>query len=56
MRAQDDRKKSMHYLLLAKDQMRKLLAIEPTYHSGFRDLGLIDLNLYDLNTFEGSTP
>jgi len=51
MRAQGDDKNSVQHFMQAKEQMRKLLAIEPTYHSGFRDLGLIDLNLYDLSPF-----
>jgi tetratricopeptide (TPR) repeat protein len=52
MRAQSHNNKSIVYLLVAKDQIKKLLAIEPTYHHAFRDLGLIELNLYDLGNIE----
>jgi tetratricopeptide (TPR) repeat protein len=51
MRAGAQTKTSIHYLHNAKNQINKLLAIEPTYHSAFRDLGLIELNLYDLTEF-----
>ena len=54
MRALSATKKSISHFLVAKDQIRKLLAIEPSYYLAFRDLGLIDLNLYDLGQFEDS--
>jgi tetratricopeptide (TPR) repeat protein len=52
VRAHGDKNNSIEHFLRAKDQMKKLLAIEPTYSGAFRDLGLIELNLYDLNEFE----
>lgn len=54
MRANKDDKLSLTHLLVAKDQMKKLLAIEPTYHAAFRDFGLIELNLYDQSEFEST--
>jgi tetratricopeptide (TPR) repeat protein len=47
MKALLDKKNSMHHLVIAKDQMRKLVAIEPTYHTAYHDLGLIDLSIYE---------
>jgi len=44
--------KSVRHLLVAKEQINKLLALEPTYSHAFRDLGLIELNLYDQTEFE----
>lgn len=52
LRAQKSSMASLKHLLKAKDQLKKLLAIEPNYHSAFRDLGLVELNLYDLEEFE----
>lgn len=52
MRALDKSKESKNHLLTAKDQIQKLVAIEPTFPAAFRDLGLIDLNLYDLSDFD----
>lgn len=52
-RASNDVKRSIDHLFLAKAQIKKLLAIEPTYDTAFRDLGLINLNLYDLYEFDG---
>lgn len=52
LRASPEHAKTKQHLLSAKDQLRKLVAIEPTYHVAFRDLGLIDLNLYELSEFE----
>lgn len=54
MKANADAKLSIKHLHIAKDQMKKLLAIEPTYHAAFRDLGLIELNLYDQSEFDGT--
>lgn len=50
--AQD--KQSIEHLTTAKDQIKKLLAIEPNFEGAFRDLGLIELNLYDLSEFKDS--
>lgn len=44
-------KESIKHFHQAKDLIKKLLAIEPTYLLGFRDLGLINLNLYALNEY-----
>lgn len=52
MRANSNKEASIKHLLSAKDQLNKLVAIEPTYPSAFRDLGLIHLNLYDQEEFE----
>lgn len=40
------------HLETAKDQMSKLVALEPTYTSAFRDLGLIELSFYEVSEFE----
>lgn len=50
--ANNKKEGSASHLLMAKDQMKKLLAIEPTYGNAFRDLGLIELNLYDAGEYE----
>lgn len=50
-RSRGNNSKSVEHLNRAKHQINKLLALEPTYTSGFRDLGLIELNLYDLSEF-----
>lgn len=51
MKAGEDRDQSVRELFFAKDQMRKLVAIEPTYHLAYRDLGLIDLHIYAQSEF-----
>lgn len=51
LRAQGDVKHSLNYLEKARDQLRKLIALEPTYDHAYRDLGLIELNRYDLSEF-----
>lgn len=51
-RAGDDTKKSLEHLDIAKEQINKLLALEPNYESAYRDLGLIEFNKYDLSEFE----
>lgn len=53
VKANHEVKRSLYHLTEAKRQINKLIALEPTYHSAFRDLGLIELNFYDLNEFEG---
>ena len=50
-KAGDDIKKSLKHLGIAKEQINKLLALEPNYTSAYRDLGLIELNRYDLAEF-----
>ncbi len=52
MKASGKTAQSKAHLLRAKDQLKKLIAIEPTYHIAFRDVGLIDLNLYDQSEFD----
>lgn len=52
MRANNDTNNSIKHLLLAKEQTKKLLALDPTYPGAFRDLGLIYLNLYDHNIYD----
>lgn len=42
-----DDKRAIAYLISAKTELKKLLAIEPNYHNAFRNLGLIELNLYE---------
>lgn len=37
------------HLLKARDQIKKLLEIEPNYFSAYRDLGLIDLGLHEVS-------
>lgn len=51
-RAHGNRAVSLTYLLVAHDQIKKLLAIEPTYHAAYRDLGLIELSFYEQSEFE----
>ena len=50
-KAGDNLEKSLRHLLIAKDQINKLLVLEPNYTSAYRDLGLIELNIYDLTEF-----
>jgi tetratricopeptide (TPR) repeat protein len=45
-------KKSLVYLSKAKEQINKLLIVEPDYPSAYRDLGLIELNRFTLSSFE----
>jgi tetratricopeptide (TPR) repeat protein len=47
-----NQKKTIYHLNMAKQQIKKLLSLEPTYQHGFRDLGLIELNLYEENEYE----
>lgn len=49
---QGDAKKSHEHLIKAKEQMTKLLLLEPDYTSAYRDLGVIELALYDLTEFD----
>ncbi len=51
LRAKEKVKKSLNHLELARDQIKKLIALEPTYDYAYRDLGLIELNRYDLTEF-----
>jgi tetratricopeptide (TPR) repeat protein len=50
-RAKEAVKKSLHHLALARDQIKKLIALEPEFDHAYRDLGLIELNRYDLTEF-----
>jgi tetratricopeptide (TPR) repeat protein len=52
LRAKGDRRSSLKRMTLAKVHIKKLLAIEPTFSSAYRDLGLIELNRYDLSDYE----
>jgi len=51
-KASDELKKSLKHLSIAKEQIHKLLVLEPNYTSAYRDLGLIELNRYDLSEFD----
>lgn len=51
-KAQGNVKESIKHLAKAKEQFNKLLALEPTYASAHRDLGVVELTSYDLAEFE----
>lgn len=50
-KAGENIKKSLKHLSIAKEQINKLLVLEPNYTSAYRDLGLIELNKFDLTEF-----
>lgn len=52
LKASGQNKQSLRHLSIAFDQVNKLLALEPSYASAYRDLGVIELNRYDLTDFE----
>lgn len=51
-KAKEDIKNALRHLSLAKDQLEKLVALEPNYSMAFRDLGLIYLHEAELSIYE----
>ena len=51
-RANEETKKSLKHLIIAREQINKLLVLEPNYENAYRDLGLIELKRYDLTEFD----
>lgn len=50
-RAQGNIQQTQAFLMSARDNIKKLIALEPEYDHAFRDLGLIELNRYDITEY-----